>query len=81
MLYDLLLKGGTLVDPAQQLHAVQDVAFTDGKVTAVGADLSADQARQTIDVAGYVVAPGLIDLHVHVYWGSAISASSPIPPV
>ena len=45
MLYDLLLKGGTLVDPAQKLHAVQDVAFADGKVTAVGADLSADQAR------------------------------------
>ena len=81
MLYDLLLKGGTLIDPAQKLHAVLDVAFADGKVAAVGADLSADQARQTLDVAGNVVAPGLIDLHVHVFWGSATSASSLIPPV
>ena len=57
MLYDLILKGGTLVDPAQKLHTVQDVAFADGKVAAVGADLSAAQARQTLDVAGNVVAP------------------------
>ena len=79
MLYDLLLKGGTLVDPAQQLHAVQDVAFTDGKVAAVGADLSADQARQTLDVAGRVVSPGLIDLHVHVYWGVSHFGVEPDP--
>ena len=79
MLYDLILKGGTLVDPAQQLHAVLDVAFTDGKVAAVGADLSADQARQTLDVAGNVVAPGLIDLHVHVYWGVSHFGVEPDP--
>ena len=75
----LLLKGGTLVDPAQKLHAMQDVAFTDGKVAAVGADLSADQARQTLDVAGHVVAPGLIDLHVHVYWGVSHFGVEPDP--
>ncbi|MCY4605105.1 MAG: amidohydrolase/deacetylase family metallohydrolase [Gemmatimonadetes bacterium] len=79
MLYDLLLKGGTLVDPAQKLHAVQDVAFTDGKVAAVGADLPADQARQTLDVAGNVVAPGLIDLHVHVFWGVSHFGVEPDP--
>ena len=79
MLYDLLLKGGTLVDPAQKLHVVQDVAFADGKVAAVGADLFADQAHQTLDVAGYVVAPGLIDLHVHVYWGVSHFGVEPDP--
>ena len=52
MLYDLLLKGGTLVDPAQKLNAMLDVAFADGKVAAVGADLSADQARQTLRCRG-----------------------------
>ena len=79
MLYDLILKGGTLVDPAQKLHTVQDVVFADGKVAAVGADLPAHQARQTIDVAGNVVAPGLIDLHVHVYWGVSHFGVEPDP--
>ena len=79
MLYDLLLKGGTLVDPAQQLHAVLDVAFADGKVAAVGADLPTAQARQTLDVAGYLVTPGLIDLHVHVYYGVSHFGVEPDP--
>jgi dihydroorotase len=69
MPYDLLLKGGDFIDPAQSLHAARDVAFADGKVAAVEADIPADQARETIDCRGLLVAPGMIDLHVHVYWG------------
>lgn len=68
-LYDLILKGGRVMDPAQDLDAPRDVAFTNGKVAAIGADLPADSARQTRDVRGKIVTPGLIDLHTHVYWG------------
>lgn len=69
MKYDLLLKGGTLVDPAQGIHATQDVAFVAGKVAAVADDLAAGDARELIDCTGRIVAPGMIDLHVHVFWG------------
>ena len=69
MQYDLLLKGGELIDPAQSLRAQRDVAFKDGKVVAVAEQLAADQAGEVIDCQGLIVAPGMIDLHVHVYWG------------
>lgn len=64
-----MLKGGRVIDPSQGLDAVHDVAFADGKVAAINADIAADAARQIRDVSGYIVTPGLIDLHTHVYWG------------
>ena len=67
-MYDLLLKNGRLIDPSQQLDGIMDIAFSDGWVAALGTDLS-DQARVTKDLDGAVIAPGLIDLHTHVYWG------------
>ena len=67
-MYDLLLKNGRLIDPSQQLDGIMDIAFSDGRVAALGTDLS-DQARVTKDLDGAVIAPGLIDLHTHVYWG------------
>ncbi len=69
MQYDLLLKGGDVIDPAQSLHARLDVAFSEGKVVAVSESIPIDQAGETIDCSGLLVAPGMIDLHVHVYWG------------
>jgi dihydroorotase len=79
MKYDLLLKGGTLIDPAQGLHARRDVAFVDGKVAAVGESLDSAQARQTLDATGRIVAPGLIDLHVHIFWGVSHYGIEPDP--
>lgn len=64
----LLLKGGTVIDPAQSLHAVADVAVRDGYIAAVGTDLPVEGAT-TIDVTGQYVFPGLIDLHTHICWG------------
>ena len=73
--YDLLLKGGHLLDDKNKIDAVRDVGIKDGKVAAVGADLNAKDALKTIDVKGLYVAPGLIDLHVHLYAGTGEKGS------
>jgi dihydroorotase len=67
--YDLLIKGGTLVDPAQGINDRRDVAFAGGMVAAVAVDIPAEEAAETIDAGGKLVAPGLIDAHVHIYEG------------
>jgi dihydroorotase len=65
---DLILKGGRIIDPANGRDGVADIGFGDGKVGAVGADLPL-RGSEAIDARGLIVAPGLIDLHTHVYWG------------
>jgi dihydroorotase len=62
--YDLLIKGGRVIDPSAGLDAVRDVAIANGRVIAVETNITAD-AAETIDARGKVVAPGLIDIHVH----------------
>ena len=79
MTYDLLVKGGTLVDPALKLHAKKDVAFTDGVVSAVDDDLSKTEAREVLDASGRIVTPGMIDLHVHVFYGVSHFGIEPDP--
>ncbi len=69
MAFDLILRNGRVVDPSQQLDAVCDVAFSGGKVARVGPRLEAGQGTAVRDVSGFIVTPGLIDLHTHVYWG------------
>lgn len=70
MPYDLLLKGGTIVDPAQGLNDRRDLAISGGKVAAIAPEIAAGEARRVIDATGKYVTPGLVDLHVHAYWGS-----------
>ena len=65
---DLILRGGRVIDPGSGRAEVADVAFEKGKIAAIGADLQRD-AAEIVDVRGLIVAPGLIDLHTHVYWG------------
>src|SRR5262245_45294427 len=67
--YDLLIKDGKVVDPAQKLSAVRDVAIAGGKVVRLSENIPATEARQVFDAAGKIVTPGLIDVHVHVYDG------------
>ncbi|MBM3813800.1 MAG: amidohydrolase/deacetylase family metallohydrolase [Acidimicrobiia bacterium] len=67
--YDLVLKGGHLVDPKNKLSAVTDVAIHEGRIAAVG-KIDPAQAARVVDAAGLYVAPGLIDIHVHVYAGT-----------
>ena len=69
MTYDLILRKAHLIDPSQRLDAVTDIAFAEGKVARIGADLKADAGTDVRDMAGAIVTPGLIDLHTHVYWG------------
>jgi dihydroorotase len=69
MNHDLILKGGHVVDPSQNVDGVRDVAFKDGKVSGFGKDLKPGADTEVRDVSGYIVSPGLIDMHTHVYWG------------
>lgn len=67
--YDLLLKGGHVIDGRNNINAVRDVAVKDGRIAAVAANIPAAQATKTVDAAGLYVTPGLLDIHVHVYPG------------
>lgn len=75
--YDLVIKNGLVIDPSQNIHGIKDVAVTDGKVAAVEENIPASQAKETIDASGRIVAPGLIDLHVHAFWGVTVWGIEP----
>jgi dihydroorotase len=70
--YAMLLKGGHVIDPKNEISAPMDVAISDGKIVAVRENLPEDRAEKVVDVTGLYVAPGLIDLHAHVYAGTGI---------
>jgi len=65
--YDLLLKGGHVIDPANQRNAVMDVAVTGNTIARVAPSIAPGEAKKTIDVTGRYVTPGLIDLHFHSF--------------
>src|SRR3954466_2883482 len=65
--YDLLLRGGHVIDPACGINGVMDVAVRDGKIAAVQTDILPASAREAVDVRGKLVIPGMIDTHAHVY--------------
>ncbi len=68
--YDLLLRGGHVIDAKNHVDAVMDVAIKDGHIAQVAPGLNPSDAIKTIDVKGMIVTPGLIDMHVHVYNGT-----------
>lgn len=79
MNYDLIIKNGTLIDPAQGIHALKDIAFSDGCVSTVSDDIPTSEARDVINADGCYVTPGLIDLHVHVFHGVSHFGIEPDP--
>ena len=66
---DLILTGGRVICPAQDIDRVTQVAFADGKVATIGDDIAPGPETDVRDVSGLIVTPGLIDMHTHVYWG------------
>jgi dihydroorotase len=66
---NLLIKGGSVIDPGQHLHAALDVAVKDGKILEVSRDFPEDRARRVVSAKGKIVTPGLIDIHVHAFEG------------
>ena len=78
--YDLVLRGGTLLDPGQNIHDRRDIAFKDGRVAAVAERIDPAQAGQVVDVTGKLVTPGFIDLHGHFYHGGNPDAVNPDEP-
>ena len=72
--YDLLLKGGHVIDPRNGLDRRMDVAVTGGKIARVADSIPPAEAKRVVDVAGLYVTPGLVDIHVHVYNGADVQA-------
>jgi dihydroorotase len=70
--YDLLLKGGHVIDPKNGIDAVRDVGIRDGRIAAVQENLPSLSATRTVDAVGLYVTPGLVDIHVHVYAGTGV---------
>ena len=68
--YDMLLKGGHLIDPAHGIDRVMDIAIVKDSVVHVAPQIPTSDARKTIELKGKYVAPGLIDMHVHVFHGN-----------
>jgi len=66
-MYDLLIKGGMVIDPARGLNAALDVAVTAGRIARLDKSIPVSEAKDVIDASGNIVSPGLIDLHAHVY--------------
>jgi dihydroorotase len=66
--FDLVIRGGTVVDPAEGINGPRDVGIRDGVIVAVDAALPAAGARHVVDATGLLVTPGLIDLHAHVFY-------------
>ena len=82
--YDLLLKGGRVIDGKNRIDAVRDIAISNGTVAEVAAHIDAARALKTVNVAGLVVTPGLVDIHVHVYNGTgergSYAGDNSVPP-
>ena len=71
--FDLLIKGGDVLDPSQKLRGVRDIGIRNGIIEAVQADIPADRAERVLNASGRLVTPGLIDLHCHTFpYGSGI---------
>jgi dihydroorotase len=79
--YDIVLRGGRVIDPANNINGAMDVAITGNHIAAVSAHIADRQARKIVDVTGFIVVPGLVDLHAHVfgYEGSLAPDDTALP--
>lgn len=65
--YDLILKGASVLDPSQNIDSAFDVAVKDGKISCLEKEIPAEEGEKALDVSGYMLIPGLIDMHCHIY--------------
>ena len=72
--YDLLIKGGHVIDPKNEIDMVMDIAIAEGKVARVAKDISATESKKVIDAKDLYVTPGLIDMHTHVFHGTDVGS-------
>lgn len=79
MHFDLVIRGGEVVDPGGGLLGKLDVGIRDGIIAAVDRTLPTQEAGATLDAEGRIVTPGLLDLHTHVYWGATYWGIEPDP--
>lgn len=68
--YDLLIKGGTIIDPKNNINEPLDVAILEGKIQEISSQINIESARQVVDATGLWVVPGLIDIHAHLFVGN-----------
>ena len=68
--YDIVIKGGHLIDPANNLDQPLDLAIMGNRIVAVEKTISSKQAKKIIDASGLIVSPGLIDMHTHNFYGT-----------
>jgi dihydroorotase len=72
--YDILLKGGNLIDAKNEINGVYDIAILDGKIAAVGSNIAKEKAKLVVNAKGLIVTPGLIDIHGHNFFGTESNA-------
>ena len=70
--YDLLIKGGHVIDPKNKVDAIADVAIAGGKIALVAPSIPAGRAKRIVNASGLLVTPGLIDIHAHLYAGTGL---------
>ncbi len=76
--YDLVLKGGHLIDPKNEVNQIRDVGITGGKIARVAENIPPGEARKVIHISGLYIAPGFVDLHTHIVVGSGLRGSLPV---
>jgi dihydroorotase len=69
-LYNIVIKGGHVIDPKNNINSIMDVAINDGKIALVAKDIDSKDAKQVVDATGFYVTPGLIDIHTHDFHGN-----------
>ena len=76
--YDLVLKGGHLIDPKNEVNQIRDVGISGGKIARVAENIPPDEARKVIHISGLYITPGFVDLHTHIVVGSGLRGSLPV---